>query len=42
MRDVMDNMGGMIWGMGLTWVLVIIVLALAAAALIKYLRRGGG
>ena len=34
-----DMMGGMMWGMGLVWLLVIIVLILAAAALIKYLRR---
>ena len=31
-------MGGMMWGMGLLWLLVIVVLVLAAAALIKYLR----
>jgi hypothetical protein len=32
------NMGGMMmWGMGFLWLLVIIVLVLAAAALIKYL-----
>jgi hypothetical protein len=31
-------MGGMMWGMGLVWLLVVIVLVLAAAALIKYLR----
>jgi hypothetical protein len=29
---------GMMWGIGLVWLLVIIVLILAAAALIKYLR----
>ncbi len=29
---------GMMWGMGLVWLLVIIVLILATAALIKYLR----
>jgi hypothetical protein len=29
---------GMMWGMGLFWLLVIIVLILGAAALIKYLR----
>jgi type IV secretory pathway VirB2 component (pilin) len=35
---MMDQMGGMMmWGMGLVWVLVIIVLILAAAALVKYL-----
>ena len=27
----------MMWGMGLVWILVIVVLVLAAAALIKYL-----
>lgn len=38
----------MMWGMGLFWLLVAVVLALAAAALVKYLffqgrsgRRGG-
>ena len=35
-----DIMPGMMWGMGLTWLLVVIVLILAAAALIKYLRTG--
>ncbi len=35
---MMDQMGGMMmWGMALVWVLVIIVLILAAAALVKYL-----
>lgn len=29
--------GGMMWGTGLTWLLLIIVLVLAAAALAKYL-----
>ena len=29
---------GMMWGIGLVWLLVIIVLILAAAALMKYLR----
>lgn len=37
MRDMMG--GGMMWGMGLLWLLIVIVLVLAAAALIKYLRR---
>jgi type IV secretory pathway VirB2 component (pilin) len=36
MMDAMDGM--MMWGMGLLWLLVIIVLILAAAALVKYLR----
>ena len=35
---MMEGMGGMMWGMGLLWLLVIVVLVLAAAALIKYLR----
>ena len=37
--DMMD--GGMMWGMGLIWLLVVIVLVLGAAALIKYLFFGG-
>jgi hypothetical protein len=36
---MMDNMmPGMMWATGLVWLLAIIVLILAAAALIKYLR----
>lgn len=35
---MMDGMGGgMMWGMSLTWLVFIIVLILAAAALAKYL-----
>ncbi len=34
--------GGMMWGMGLIWLIIIIVLVLGAAALIKYLRARGG
>ncbi len=34
MNGMMD--GGM-WGMGITWVIILIVLVLAGAALIKYL-----
>jgi hypothetical protein len=34
---MMGNMGGMMWGMGLLWLIVIVVLLLAVAALIKYL-----
>jgi hypothetical protein len=34
---MMGSMGGMMWGMGLPWLLVIVVLVLAAAALAKYL-----
>lgn len=37
MHDMMG--GGMMWGMGLIWVLVVIVLVLAIAALVKYLHR---
>jgi hypothetical protein len=40
-EPMMDNMTpGMMWGMGLFWLLVVTVLILAAAALIKYLRTG--
>jgi hypothetical protein len=35
---MMQGMGSMMAGMGLVWLLVIVVLVLAAAALIKYLR----
>ena len=45
MHDMMSSgMGPMMWGMGLLWILLIVVLVLAAAALVKYLissRRGG-
>jgi hypothetical protein len=35
-----DRMGGgMMWGMGLLWLLALIVLVLSAATLIKYLRK---
>jgi hypothetical protein len=33
-----DMMPGMMWGMGLFWLSAVIVLILAAAALVKYLR----
>jgi tellurite resistance protein TehA-like permease len=33
-----DMMPGMIWGMGFLWLLVVVVLILATAALVKYLR----
>jgi hypothetical protein len=33
--------GGMMWGMGLLWLLVIVVLVLGAAALVKYLFFSG-
>jgi tellurite resistance protein TehA-like permease len=35
---MMDGMGGMMWGAGLLWLLLIVVLVLAAVALIKYIR----
>ena len=41
MDRMMDGMGGMMWGAVLLWLLVVVVLALAAAALIKYLRSDG-
>ena len=34
---MMDMMSGMPWAMGLVWLLFLLVLVLAAAALIKYL-----
>ena len=39
MQGMMDGMmgGGMMWAMGLFWLLVLVVLVLAAGALIKYL-----
>jgi hypothetical protein len=40
---MMDQMGGMMmFGMGLVWLLVVIVLILGGAALIKYLCSGRG
>jgi hypothetical protein len=35
---MMSNMGGMMWGMGLDGLIIIVVLVLAAAALVKYLK----
>jgi len=35
-----EMMGGMMWGMGLLWILAIIVLVLLAAALVKYVFFG--
>jgi hypothetical protein len=37
MSDAMQEMGGMMWGMGLVWLLVVLVLVLGIAALVKYL-----
>ena len=43
MNDMMsDGMSWMMTGMGLFWLLVIVVLVLAAAALVKYLLSGRG
>jgi hypothetical protein len=43
MHDMMDGgMGWMMAGMGLLWLLAIVVLVLAAAALVKYLMSGKG
>jgi hypothetical protein len=44
MQGMMDEMigGGMMWGMGLFWLLTLSVLVLAAGALIKYLFFSGG
>jgi len=36
MHDMMMS-GGMMWGMGLVWLLVILFLVLAIAGLVKYL-----
>lgn len=35
------GMGWMMGGMGFVWLLVVVVLVLAIAALVKYLRGGG-
>ena len=35
---MMDGMGGMMWAAGLLWLLLVIVLILAAVALVKYIR----
>ena len=40
MLEMMDGMGWMMAGMGLFWLLILVVLVLAAAALVKYLRSG--
>ena len=37
MMDGMMGGGAMMWGMGLIWLLVIVVLVLGLAALVKYL-----
>ncbi len=43
MHGMMNGgMGAMMWGMGLLWLLVVVVLVLGAAALLKYLFSGRG
>lgn len=37
MMDGMMGGGAMMWGMGLLWLLVIVVVVLGLAALVKYL-----
>jgi hypothetical protein len=41
MSEMMQS-SGMMWGMGLIWLLVVIDLVLGAAALIKYLFSTAG
>lgn len=38
MMQMTDMSSGMMWGMGLVWLLILILLILGIAALIKYLR----
>ena len=42
MNGMMDGMGDMMWGMGLIWLLVIVLLVLGISALVKYLFAGRG
>jgi hypothetical protein len=39
MMGTMDGMGWMMAGMGLIWLLAVVLLVLGIAALVKYLRR---
>jgi hypothetical protein len=41
-NEMMEGMGGMMWAMGLVWLLVVLVLVLGAAALVKYLFFDSG
>ena len=43
MQGMMDGMmgGGIMWGMGLFWLLILVALVLATGALIKYLFFSG-
>lgn len=36
-NEMMNGMGGMMWGMGLLWLLVLALVGLGIAALVKYL-----
>lgn len=38
MMDAMSRMGGMMWGMGMFWLLILALVVLGIAALIRYLR----
>jgi len=38
MDRTMDGMGWMMWGGALVWLLLVVVLILAAVALVKYIR----
>jgi len=39
MYDMMGENGGWMWGGGLMWILILILLGLAIAALVKYLKN---
>ena len=41
MEDHAGVMTGMTWGMGRLWLLLVVVLVLASAALVRYLFFGG-
>lgn len=38
--EMMNGMAGMGWGMGVLWLLLVILLVLGIAALVKYLFSG--
>jgi hypothetical protein len=39
MHDMMMDGGGMMWAMGVFWLLVVVLLLLGIAALVKYLFK---
>jgi hypothetical protein len=39
MMNHMSQMGSMMWGMGLLWILFLVLLVLGVAGLLKYLLR---